>query len=135
MLLAFWPRRHWWMPGRYGHVSIFDRHDDDPPTWVLIEVARGGVEITPVWRAGELDDVLSTLSRECTIVRFERRQMPAFLSPLTCVSFARHYSGVPSRALFPDGLLRDLLRNGAEVIHEAKGSPGIERAAAKPHPG
>lgn len=128
MLLAFWPNERWYVPGLYGHVTIAEHSDE---TWTLIDVGLARAEVQTFWRKADIEDQLSRLTQSCLIVKYEGGPRRGFLLPLTCVSFARHYSGVPSRALFPDALLRDLLRNGAEVIHEPSQSSREQRSEAE----
>lgn len=132
-LLAFWPNRRWWLPGRWGHVTVLDRHEE---TWVQIDVDRTGINVVPFWRAEDVADRLSNLTAHCEILSYDGGGARCFGATMTCVTFARHYTGVPSRALLPDGLMRDLLRNGAEVIHgRRRDATRDERAEAEPASG
>lgn len=134
--LIFWPKDPslpWWRrfwKGRYGHISILF-HDDE--TWVAVSVEHDGVRFKAMHRAEEVDEYLTLCCAYATVVRIftEENPRPAFFRPMTCVSFVRHAFGIRSRALFPDGLLRDCLRTGiAEVVNdedpEGQGNTGAE---------
>ena len=116
--VIFHPGRMW--GGRFRHVSLAGYADT---TWLNLDLHRGGVSASMIYRHDEVQDYLTFLNAYYTIVRFgpaRPRPMGTFGRPLTCVSFAKHVLGFRSGALRPDGLLRDLTRDtDAKVINEA----------------
>ena len=133
MIFAFWPRR-WYVPSRYSHVTILDLRGD---TWLQIDVGREGADVVPFHSHDEVNDRLSVLTESCVLVEYAGvdRFGSGYLSRLSCVSFAIHYSGIRSRALLPGGLMRDLLRNGAKVIHDPEETRRVSSADPEPSPG
>jgi len=121
--ICFHPRleRHWW--GRkYGHVSIAGYHDD---TWVHIDVRRETTDVLSIYRYEDTHNYLDYLVKNTTVVRFGPAKAGvnarAFLRPMSCVIFVKHTLGIRSRALLPDGLLRDLLRDyDVEIINDTQ---------------
>ena len=120
MILAFWRKTpdRWFIPGRYCHVSILDHLND---TWVETNIDHQEFTIEPFYTTGEEGRGFSDILDKCTLVQWERRPTGSgYFWPMTCVSLARQYSGVPSRALFPDGLLRDVIRHGGSILNETE---------------
>ena len=134
MLIAFWRGRRWFAPGPYSHVTLIDIRDE---TWVQIDVGRDRAEIVPFHSKDEVDHRLSVLTESCKILKFEPTEYAGrgYLARLSCVSFAIHYTGIRSRALFPSGLMRDLLRNGAEEIHDPEKTSRVRGIDPEPSAG
>lgn len=120
--------------GLWGHCEIWGYTIDD--TWVFIDPQ--GMKGTSTYVTHLYDEVLAQIEARfalCeTILTVPAPQnvnfFPAF-PPMTCASIAGHFLGV--RAFTPSGLKRKLLRNGAEIVHEAEGRPkgsGRSRAPA-----
>lgn len=85
----------------------------------MVDVDRNGVSIKTFYTRADVDRMWAELSGT-VIFSVDEAPGSSFFSPLTCVSFARHATGVPSRALLPDGLYRDLLRVKAEKVHDGR---------------
>lgn len=129
--VCFWPKRpdHWWAR-KYGHVSIVHYQDE---AWIHQDLQQQGLCFQMVHKHDEVQAFLSHLFDNAFIVRVPVSVNPCFLAPMTCVSFVKHALGIRSRALLPDGLLRDLLRNpDAEHVNvEAQGSTAAARSASE----
>lgn len=117
--VIFHPGRLW--GGKYRHVSLAGYADT---TWINLDLHRGGVAMSLIYRHDEVHDYLTFLNAHYTIIKFgpaRSSRMGQFGRPLTCVGFAKHLLGFKSGALRPDGLLRDLTRDrDAELINEAQ---------------
>lgn len=108
---------------RFRHVSLAGFSDG---TWFHLDLTRRGVSASMIYRYDEVDDFLTYLLANYTVVRFGSGQIaPHFLAPMSCVSFVKHALGIRSGALLPDALFRNLTRNyGCEVINDAEGAQG-----------
>lgn len=107
----------WFAFGRYRHVSCFGKVAG-AGAWVFYDFGAVNMAITvvPDGRANPYIDATVTgnlVVRWVPPVPGRRwRLKPAFL----CTTAVAHLAGVPSCALRPDGLLRDCLRAGAEIV-------------------
>ncbi len=124
--------RPWWgLTGLFGHCDAWLYTEDD--TWVFVDPGSTGLHVRVTHRHDDVQDLIAARFELCrSILRMPARE-PAFRvpvhGPMTCASVCGSLVGV--RAYTPWGLRRSLLRNGAEVIHEAEGkSRGQGRPAA-----
>jgi hypothetical protein len=118
--VIFHPGKRFWSR-KFSHVSLAGYSND---TWLHLDVQLGGMNVASIYHHDEVEQYLSFLIANYTVVRFgPAREAPsrAFFSPLTCVSFVKHVIRPRSSALRPDRLFRDLVRNeGAEVLNETE---------------
>lgn len=107
----------WWWPGKFRHVSLAGYCND---TWLHIDLGRGGASICPIYHYQEIEDYLSYMLHHYTVLRVpdapRKPSASRFLLPMSCVSLATHILGLPNRALLPDGLYRNLLKNHSAVV-------------------
>lgn len=100
---------------RFKHVSVLLYEDG---VWSHIDFGRRGADFVATWRENEIHEILSIAMHYHTLVHVPVGSATHFFRPMTCVSFAKHMLGIPSRALRPDALFRDVLRiPGAETIN------------------
>jgi hypothetical protein len=150
--LAFHVKQGLWLPferfipGRFTHVSAFT-YLGGPKCWLLIEQSPRTNARVVVWPdASESYDMPPTLAAwtdDCSILAVDVRRRHGFSLKLGfwCVSAVKDLIGVSSWALSPEGLWRDLVRQGARVVydgeHESAGSEagshadGADRAGAE----
>ncbi len=116
-----------WVPGRFKHVSMV-AYFRDARSWVVYDPALVG---TRVVLYADTDAGLNELGLwldDALVVRMPARTQDVALmrtqggAPLGlgrvgfwCVPAVRHALGLRSRALLPDGLLRDCLANGGTI--------------------
>lgn len=148
-LIAFHESAHaWWVrhiPGRHKHVSVIGFFPE-AKAWVMIDPALWGTRLLIY---ADTDAGLNELARwvdDATVVRMPaggqdldalraRRARGLGLGRLGswCVPAVRHLTGVRSRALLPDTLLRDCLREGG-VIAARPGDDHDENAESAAGP-
>lgn len=126
----------WWrlLPGRFKHVSCIAAVPEIGG-WIVVDPAydRTDVAVVP---DDSVDAVFLALSQPGTeIVR-----MPVLGGPsriprwgMWCTALAGHLVGLSPCALRPDGLLRQCLANGGELIHGTDEGP--ERGDGTPEDG
>jgi hypothetical protein len=120
--------------GRFGHVSAF-AHLIGPGVWLMIDFSPLTGPHCVLWPF--LDDPhqmplgLAEWTANASILKAIVRRKRGFAPKwgLYCVPFVKQLVGSTSRALSPEGLWRDLQREGAEVVYNAH-----ERAAAAARP-
>ncbi len=114
--------------GRFKHVSLVGRVPD-MKAWVWLEWHLFGVRVAvypdTVDGRQAVADALGDHALLEMGVRVGTRAR--FWPVMTCVSFAQHALGLRFGALFPGGLWRQCLANGARIvfdhgIHEAESS-------------
>lgn len=106
----------WLACGRYKHVSAF-AYLPEIGLWLWFDVCLDGTHLValPDSEAGRRE--IAVWTADADYLRVPRR--PArrvILAPFYCVAAVRHLVGVPGGALRPDGLWRDCLRNGGELV-------------------
>ena len=121
--VAFFPKKpeHWWAR-EFGHASLagFDNQ-----TWLHLDLRKDKTDIRLMFTKADTEDYLSFLLTHSTLLKFgpsiEAMKFKSYFRPMTCVGFICHTLGVSSRALRPDGLFRDLVRNySAEIVSAAE---------------
>jgi hypothetical protein len=124
-MLVFWPRaaKDWvnrWVPGRFKHVSAIG-YVARTQMWLFydIQLPRTVIVAVPQDHGGEL--VAGRFMTNNAVL-----QMPVNLAGRRwgvmtpwCVGGIKHLIGLKSCALTPDGLWRDCIANGAEVLSDA----------------
>jgi hypothetical protein len=103
----------------FGHVEIWGYTRDN--AWLFFDPQASGVHIAITHHHDEVNDMLCTKLAQCSLVLRAIPIEDGFRFPLhghmTCASIIGAMLG--QRAWLPAGLRRKLLRNGAEVIHDA----------------
>lgn len=132
--VVFHPAKSLWSR-RFRHVSLAGYTNT---TWIHLDLDRGGVVISPLYRYEDVQDYLSLLLAHYTVLHFgpARHEAAHFFRPMTCVSFVKHVLGVRSGALRPDRLFDDLVRKfNAKVLTDAaenpSGNAGTEATAGQ----
>ena len=104
-----------WMPGRFKHCFCF-AFVPELQCWVFVEFAAlSGTSIGLV-KNDEADPWLAEASREAAVVRIAARMGKGWGMGLYCVPLTAHTIGLSSCALLPDGLFRDCLAQGGELV-------------------
>lgn len=124
--LAFHLKRgDWWaerlIPGRFSHVSAF-AYLEGPKIWVLIDHTPRRTGTVAVW-PGEpiVPPELGLWTANCSILLADVRHREGFRPRFGfwCVTAVKDLIGHSGRALSPEGLWNDLVRNGAQIVHDA----------------
>lgn len=105
--VCFSKEKKWWA-GKYSHAHLAGYSDG---TWFNLDLHLEGVSSGMLYTHDDVTDYLSFLLTHFDVVRFGpvRSRATRFARPLTCVSFIKHFLGVRSGALRPDGLFRTLV--------------------------
>ena len=122
--VAFQKRDRWWHPpGRFGHVSCIG-YSPETSTWLLYDFSTEGVNFRIAFAFDDVEDLLNHFWVSSVVVRAPavpprtihplRFILPA---PFTCVGSAKRLLGLPSRAITPDGLYRDMIRLGCQIAN------------------
>lgn len=113
----WWPVR-WLMRGRWKHVACYG-FIPGQNLWLMYEYTFRGISICVGPEKGS-DQLLNAMDRDALVVSFQARRVPRrrWAPVATCTSNVAQIVGSESRALRPDRFLRDLLREGGEVILE-----------------
>jgi hypothetical protein len=111
--------RTWWVraiPGRFKHVSVF-AYAPNCSIWLFYEVSINGTRLI-LLPNGQHEETLSAITAESSVLKFKRLPTPnPVIRPgFWCVTAISHLLGLPSGALRPDALWRQLLREGAEIV-------------------
>jgi hypothetical protein len=110
-------------PGRFKHVSAL-AHVPDAAAWVSLswELARLRVGLIA---DRDFERWFAAASADAAVLRMKA---PAFdhgplrlRAGLTCISMVKHLIGLRSGALWPAGLWRDLVAQGAEIVSQGTG--------------
>lgn len=111
---GFW---RWFTRRGFRHVEAA-AYFADQDRWVFVIPSRRRLVIE-VKRAEEAGPLFASMVASCTVaIRFEGQEARAYAPLLTgCVGTVKGLCGLKSRALWPHHLFRDLLRQGAEIVH------------------
>lgn len=126
----WWPARlvTW---GKWKHVACYG-FVPGQRLWLMYEYTFRSIAICVGPENGS-NDLLNAMDRDALVVMFRARRSPRrWWSPIaTCTTNVASIIGSESRALRPDRFLRDLLKEGGEVILEpGQRVTGTETAAA-----
>lgn len=136
--LAFHVKQGYWryerlIPGRFSHVSAF-AYLSGPKVWLLVENSPRTQSRIAIWPDASDDPTmppqLAEWTTHCSILRAEVRQRQGFRLKIGfwCVTAVKDLLGSSSRALSPEGLWRDLIREGADLVYDASVSPATAPA-------
>ena len=128
--LAFHLKRNdWWgerlIPGRFSHVSAFS-YLDGPKVWVLVDHTPRRTGTVGIWPSDHhIPSELGVWVANCSILRADVRQREGFRPRFGfwCVTAVKDLLGSESGALSPEGLWNDLVRAGAQIVHDAFTAP------------
>lgn len=126
-LIVFHPHSTWWVerlcPGRWKHVSAVG-FVPEANAWVALSWELGRMRVCVVpdvnfldWFGGWCGEGVGVLRVEAPT--FDRGGWRPRLG-LFCASMVAHVLGLRRGALWPDGLWRSLVANGAEVATNGK---------------
>lgn len=121
---------YWWVRllavGRYKHVSAFS-YVPQCSMWVYFDVTLAGTKLIllPDSEAATLWIAERTHDADLVQVKSGSRRHPP-IAPFYCVSALKSLIGLRSSALLPDGLFRDCVANGAEILD------GTSRSQSRP---
>lgn len=144
--LAFHVKRlTWWgeyfIPGRFSHVSAF-AYLSLAKCWLLIEMTPRSNAKVVVWPDASENYIMpSPLVRwteDCSILAMDVRRRYGLSVKVSffwrCTTAVKDLLGVKSRALSPEGLWDDLVRQGAKVVFDGQHGE-LETTAAGSGPG
>jgi hypothetical protein len=124
------PWRDW--HGMFGHCEAWGYDEDQ--TWVFLDPQSTGFRVRTLYRDDEVIEALADRHAVCRLILRTSAKRPFALpvhGPMTCASICGSLVGI--RALFPAGLARKLLAQGAEVVHgQAQGRPRGQEGPATP---
>ena len=104
--LLFWRSKSRWWPLRFCHVSALTKESGG---WLHVSVERRGPRFE-----GVPDGFLLGLD-QADVVAWRSRPRYPWPYPATCVSVTAALTGAPG-ALSPDGLFRNVMKNGGLLI-------------------
>ena len=100
-----------------GHVEAWGYTADE--TWVFVNPEHDSLKITALHRLDDVEAEMARLFHACRLILRTRPgralRVPLF-PPMTCAGVCGHLVGL--RAWTPWGLRAQLLRAGAEIVHE-----------------
>lgn len=114
--VIFHPSKKWWAR-RFSHVSVAGWSNE---TWVHLDLSSDAFVAEVLYAYDEVNDFLGKMLLNTTIVKVRGEpRKSSYMRPMTCVNFVKHVIGLPSRALLPDALFHDLVRNhSGEIMNE-----------------
>lgn len=116
----------WWgerfIPGRFSHVSAF-AYMHLAKVWILVEQSprtNTRVLVWPEYRADEMPPFLINWTMDSSILAADVRRRSDFRpkTGFSCVGSVKDLIGSRSRALSPEGLFHDLVREGAKIVYD-----------------
>lgn len=112
----FWNR---WTPGRFKHVRAF-AYSADALCWVFYDVAMSGTRVILAPAGAEADRLIGEYIAGGSVLKMRRLppRKPRWRDRVGfwCVPAMRHLLNLPGGALLPEGLWRDCIHSGAEVV-------------------
>ena len=105
-----------------GHVEAWGYTADE--TWVFLNPEHDRLKVSALHRHDEVEAALAHRFHHCRLIlrtRPERALRVPLLPPMTCAAVCGHLAGL--RAFTPWGLRAQLLRAGAEIVHEKSEGP------------
>lgn len=109
----------------FGHVTLCGyAFDQTSTTWLFYDPAWKGADVKILYRHDEVTKAASSMFSRGTVLRIENQgnRVAPIWPMMNCATIVAHMIGY--RAFTPWGLKRQLLRNGAEVIVDAKEKHG-----------
>lgn len=110
----FWWVR-WLAAGAYKHVSAF-AFLPLVKLWVYYDVTLAGTKVLVLPDSKSAEDWIAARTADADLVSIKRQDRRPSLAPFYCVSAIKSLIGLRSSALRPEGLFRDCLAAGAELI-------------------
>jgi hypothetical protein len=122
----------WLACGRYKHVSAF-AYVAEVDHWVFLDWRLAALDVI-VARGTAAEHYMHHYTRDADLLGMQPRQTGrGFRCGLWCVPAIKHLIGIRGSALRPDGLWRDCIRQGAEILSYDRRSTAT--AAAGPGAG
>jgi hypothetical protein len=128
----------WWVRalscGRYKHVRAFG-YVADLDAWLFFDLRFRQMDIW-IARGAHARALMARYIDDCDLIGMPvvNEAGTTFRAGFWCVPAIKHLIGLRSGALRPDTLLRDCLRNGAEIISDVEPISETRYAAARPEP-
>jgi hypothetical protein len=105
----------WLACGRFKHVSAFG-YVAEVDHWVFLDWRLAALDVI-VARGTAAEHYLNHYTRDADLLGMQPRQTGrGFRFGFWCVPAIRHLIGIKGSALRPDGLWRDCIRQGAEIL-------------------
>lgn len=104
-----------WIPGRFHHCFAM-AYIEELKSWVFVEFAPLAGAAIAFCPDTEVNEWLGEASRDAVVVKMPARMTRGWYCGLWCVPLTAHVIGLKSCALLPDGLFRDCLRQGGEIV-------------------
>jgi hypothetical protein len=120
------------VPGKFKHISALG-HVADAGAWVSYSYECGRTRISLIREGEDFWRWYEAASEDAAVLRFPAPPFEhgpwRWRLGLSCVSAVKHLLGVRGGALWPDGLWRLLLANGAEIVTDGKFAEAQDRHA------
>lgn len=104
-----------WAPGKFKHCFAMT-FIAEQQIWVFVEFAALSGTAVSICANGEADGWLAEASRDAVVVKMPAGLAKGWPLGLWCVPLTAHVIGLKSSALLPDGLFRDCMANGGEIV-------------------
>jgi hypothetical protein len=104
-----------WVPGRFKHCFAM-AFIAEIQCWAFVEFAATAGSTVALLPNDQADDWLAEAMSDAVVVKYKAGAVQGAGWGLWCVPLTAHVIGVSSCALLPDGLFRDVMRNGGEVV-------------------
>jgi hypothetical protein len=104
-----------WMPGRFKHCFAM-AYVEERKCWLFVEFAALSGSAVTLCPDEDADWFLGDASADAVIVKMPARMVKGVGLGLWCVPLTAHVIGLKSCALLPDGLFRDCMANGGEIV-------------------
>jgi hypothetical protein len=115
-----------WVPGKFKHclamTFIAERQ-----AWLFVEFAALSGTAVSICANDGADDWLAEASRDAVVVKVPAGMSKGWAWGLWCVPLTAHVIGLRSSALLPDGLFRDCMANGGEIVIAGDGYDGNDQ--------
>jgi hypothetical protein len=127
----------WWSSlvamGRYKHVRAFG-YVAELETYVFYDVQFGYTSIE-IARGACARQMIAAWCGDADVLAIDRvSNRPAYLGPMLCTTAIARLIGLSGRALRPDALWRECIKNGAIPVGYAEDTASCPRShAAGPH--
>ena len=104
-----------WVPSKFKHCFCL-AFIEEMQSWVVVEFAAQSGSMVAFVADSEASDILTAACDDAVVLKVVSRATKGWGWGLWCVPLTAQLIGIPSCALRVDGLFRDCMRNGGEII-------------------
>lgn len=104
-----------WVPGRFKHCFCI-AFIVEMQCWIFVEFAALSGTAVAFLKNDEADDLLAEVCADAVVVKMPAAMTKGWGWGLWCVPLTAHVIGLRSCALLPDGLFRDCMASGGEIV-------------------